>query len=110
MSFFGASIADEKLAAFFIDGGRVDGRAAHRSGGEPRVDETVEIGQLIDRVTANLFVGDRPGPKGVGLDRLAQPLAGVIPKAPLTDSWRGFPQGEISDSFGRGRFAPCHQR
>src|SRR6476661_10750281 len=26
----------------------------------------------------------------------------IIPKAPLTDSWRGFPQGEISDSFGGG--------
>ena len=37
-------------------------------------------------------------------------LGHLIPKAPLTDSWRGFPQGEISDSFGRGRFAPCHQR
>ena len=34
----------------------------------------------------------------------------IIPKAPLTDSWRGFPQGEISNSFGRGKFAPCHQR
>src|ERR1700719_4512234 len=26
----------------------------------------------------------------------------VIPKAPLTDSRRGFPEGEISDSFGAG--------
>src|SRR3984957_284641 len=26
----------------------------------------------------------------------------LIPKAPLTASWRGFPRGEISDSFGAG--------
>src|ERR1700721_2531212 len=30
------------------------------------------------------------------------PSSGVIPKAPLTDARRGFPRGEISDSFGAG--------
>src|SRR6202453_4651812 len=29
-------------------------------------------------------------------------ISAVIPKAPLTDSRRGFPRGEISDSFGAG--------
>ena len=63
------------LRRVLVNGG--DGRAAHGSGLEPRVDETVEIGQLIDRVAANLFVGDWPASKGVGLDRLAQPPARV---------------------------------
>src|ERR1700722_19367229 len=29
-------------------------------------------------------------------------IVGIIPKALLTGSWRGFPLGKISDSFGAG--------
>src|SRR5271154_3527494 len=39
---------------------------------------------------------------GLGPRRSVAMTFGIIPKAPLTDSRRGFPRGEISDSIGAG--------
>ena len=52
-----ADIADEKFAASFVNGGGVGGGAAQGGGCEPRIDEAIEIGILIDRIAANLPVG-----------------------------------------------------
>ena len=73
-----SDIRDDKLEPLGIDGGEVwCRRAAYGSGLEPRVDETVEIGNLINRVAADLPIRDRPASKGVDLDRLAEPPARV---------------------------------
>ena len=75
-----AAVAGEKPAALFEHGGEI-GRgacAAARRGGEPRVDEGVEILKLVDRVSADLAIRNWPTSQCVEPDGLAQSQAAIV--------------------------------
>src|ERR1700691_2484116 len=88
--------------------------AARRAARLERGELEARIVSLLNRGVAVAEIAAREGlslkrmrnlVREILAQRMPQPLAEfscLIPKAPLTDSWRGFPRGEISESIGAG--------